>query len=61
MIQAQQAKKPVANWDLGIWVRVADFSEASEFGRMGLGCRSSGGFWVWVADLPEFSGGLVRW
>lgn len=51
----------VSDWDLGGWVRVANFLEVSELGLMGLGCRSSGSFWVWVADLLEVFGGLVRW
>jgi len=51
----------VLDWDLGGWVRVANFLEVYELGRMGLGCRSSRSFWVWVADLLEVFGGLVRW
>jgi hypothetical protein len=51
----------VADWDLGGWVRVANFLEVFELGRMGLDCRSFRSFWVWVADLLEVFGGLVRW
>jgi hypothetical protein len=35
----------VADWDLGGWVRVANFLEVFELG-----------IWVWVADLSEVSG-----
>jgi hypothetical protein len=51
----------VSDWDLGGWVQVANFLEVYELGHMGLGCRSSGSFWVWVAHLLEVFGGLVRW
>jgi len=43
-----------ADCDLGGWVKVADFPDASEFGRMGFGCWSSGGYSVWVANSRNF-------
>jgi hypothetical protein len=50
----------VADWDLGGWVRVANFLEVFELGHMGLGCRSSRGFW-WFGAVVMVAGCLVWW
>jgi hypothetical protein len=57
---AVKPRDVVSDWDLGGCVRVANFLEVFELGHMGLGCRSSGGFW-WSGAVVMVAGCLVWW
>jgi hypothetical protein len=57
---AMKPSDAVSDWDLGGWVRVANFFKVCELVCMDLGCRSSGGFW-WSGVTVMVASCLVRW